>query len=551
MLKSLKVKFTLFIILCNIPLIILAGICLIRTAITIKTSITEVKQQSLSSILENIDHTLEKADTTIYTNYNIDFINDYKNAKLSPNGLFYFYQSVKKQLDSDAFANEAYISFFNYTPEEDYLILDQASSLSLHRQDFIDFIKSLSFPASRGSWRVLELGSETLLVHQYKIGNNILGFYVSLNKLIAAISQNKAADGFYFITDDQNSKLVTNSTEDEQQVTTFLSGSHNYQVLYETSEYGYRLHYLYFQQTFWKYASFSFYIVIIMIIFALLCIPFTLLFTNGFVFRPLKRLRYGLDQLQKNDFTYRMNNTLSSSEFNIISQSFNMMASRINNLQYEIKVREEEKRKAELSWLKHQINPHFLLNNINLIFTLASNPVNEKIQQLSKYLFDYMRYTLRVDKSTIPLSDEIHHLKDYLSILQINYPGRIMYNIHCEDSLNSYTVPTFILNTVLENSIHHGFPPEPQQLTIQIEFSLIIKDDKKYLYSMIFDNGPGYPEDIINQINHFDNFTDYFSSHIGLKNIKSRLSLLYGEHNLLRISNRSGGGAFTEINIPI
>ena len=552
MFQSLKSKFTVFVVSLNIPLLILACIVLSYSVNAINTGIRKSMLELLNSKMTEINRSLEKAATSIYSmGYNSTYINNYDSAKMSTNGLFWYYQDTKLLLNAAGQANEPYISFFYYNVSNDYLILDQNSSLNGNKQPFTDHMNSLDFPGQNRAWEIVLLNDYAVLVHQIKLKDNIIGLYINLNNFLQSETLSGVNEGIYFFTDPQQSLLIAGNTKNQEIASSYLSQKSSWDGVEDLSDCGYRLNYIYPAKTIGEKLSFSVCIVLCMILLTILCVPASLFFISKYIFRPLNRLRYGLDQMQKNDLTCRINETISSAEFNSLSHSFNMMASTIQNLRTEILKTEEEKRASELSWLKHQIHPHFLLNNMNLIYTLADKSENTLIQKLSLYLSDYMRYTLKVDQSNIFLSDELKHLKDYLSILQINYPDSISFQIICKESLYRYQVPTYIINTILENSIEHAFSASHSKLDIKIKIYEGKEGTNRFLYILVSDNGIGYTEDIIHYVNNFQEFSNYFSDHIGLRNIKSRLYLMYGLADSLSISNQTDGGALTTVKIPI
>lgn len=546
MFKSLKSKFTLLLLSFGIPIVIFTVFSLEYSISTIKNNTLELMDQELSSKISMIDLSLESSKNTIESNYSMSYINQFNSAPLTNNGLYFFYQDTKEMLNNFYLNNDSYISFFNYTPGEDYLILSQFSSLQNNQDAFVDCISSLSFPADNGKWRIAELNDYSILLYTVKFGGNIMGLYVKLDDLASLIFPADQLSGFYFITNTEDSIVVSSDEERKTQALEYLSEQSPYQGISRTSDYGYRLYYIFPSYSLFDYAD----LYVYMLAFIALLIVSSHVFMNYYIFKPLNRLCYGLVRVQSNDYTYRMNESLSSTEFNTLSCSFNAMSKKISQLIDDIQDREKAKRKAELVWLKHQINPHFLLNNMNLIYTLASDRQYEKIQQLSKYLFDYMRYTLRVEQSSLPLGEELYYLRNYLSILQFNYPDHIHYQIQCDDFLLQYPVPTFILNTILENSVKHSLSLDQKALHISLEITKVPEEAGTYIHISIADNGNGYPEEIITQINRNDDLDNYFSSHIGLKNIKYRLYLHYNENNLLQLSNRNGS-AVTLVKIPI
>lgn len=111
---------------------------------------------------------------------------------------------------------------------------------------------------------------------------------------------------------------------------------------------------------------------------------------------------------------------------------------------------------AELRALKAQINPHFLFNTLNSIAELVeSNP--EKAVKITENLSDLFRFILVSTKSeNIMLSEELDHVKQYLSIMKVRFENRLNVIWQVESGIGGYYVPPMIIQPIVENAINHG-----------------------------------------------------------------------------------------------
>ena len=185
---------------------------------------------------------------------------------------------------------------------------------------------------------------------------------------------------------------------------------------------------------------------------------------------------------------------------------------RSNDIQYQL---QEEKRKtaeAELTWLKHQLNPHFLFNTLNNISSLTQidpDRAQESIGQLSDTL-RYALYDTDVDK--VPLSGEVAFMDNYIHLMQLRCN-------EMTDVSTSWQVPSgdvkiapllFIspienafkhgVNARMKSFVHIGLHPEGKDLVFTCENSLFEKTGE-----------------------------DHIGSGIGVENLKRRLELIYPE----------------------
>lgn len=181
----------------------------------------------------------------------------------------------------------------------------------------------------------------------------------------------------------------------------------------------------------------------------------------------------------------------------------------------------EQKKIAELTALKNQLNPHFLFNTLNNLYVLAlkkSDDAPKVIQKLSEIL-DYILY--RCNDDFVPLKKEIELIENYLSLEKIRYADRV--NITFEKNITGEEkVAPLLLLTFVENAFKHGVVNEIDKAKINIK---ITKEKKRLVFS-IENSKP-------TAVNTSEN-----KESIGLENIKKQLELLYPRAYNLMIENK-------------
>lgn len=151
---------------------------------------------------------------------------------------------------------------------------------------------------------------------------------------------------------------------------------------------------------------------------------------------------------------------------------------------------EKELVELEQKALRLQMNPHFLFNALNSIQSLVAL---EKHKEARKYLQKFaklMRLTLqnsRVD--TIPLSDEITTLSNYVELEQFSMKAPFEFSINTSDNINTDNIyiPPMMLQPFVENAIKHGLPELGNAGVLEVKFRL----EKQFLICQIIDNGIG------------------------------------------------------------
>jgi LytS/YehU family sensor histidine kinase len=177
----------------------------------------------------------------------------------------------------------------------------------------------------------------------------------------------------------------------------------------------------------------------------------------------------------------------------------------------------------QLEYLKYQINPHFFMNTLNNIHALVDiDPAKAKatIVELSRM----MRYVLyEGDKSLIPVLREIEFLHNYVRLMKLRYTERVEVNVDIPVNLSEGMIPPLLLITFLENAFKHGVSYQ------QDSFIHIIMDqeDGMLFFKCINSKKAPVPQQ------------DPVPSEggLGLKNVKQRLDLIYGENYTLEFKD--------------
>jgi LytS/YehU family sensor histidine kinase len=189
----------------------------------------------------------------------------------------------------------------------------------------------------------------------------------------------------------------------------------------------------------------------------------------------------------------------------------------------------------ELNNLKNQLNHHFIFNALNSIRALVDeNPLKSKqaINQLSNILRNSLTFE---KKGLTKFDDEMKIVKDYLGLESIRFEERLKTEIDIHPDSNSFLVPPFMIQTLVENGIKHGISKLTEGGIIQVKTLA----DKSRLKIQIRNSG------------HLLNGTRRGKAGgLGIKNTRHRLKLLYGDDASFRIVNENNNFVLTEIIIP-
>jgi len=277
----------------------------------------------------------------------------------------------------------------------------------------------------------------------------------------------------------------------------------------------------------------------------LIVIVVHLIIIRSILSKPLNSLIKAMKRIGQGNIDIRVKKS-KSNEMNFLIHNFNTMMEQINNLKIDNYERELEVKDLEVKGLQSQINPHFYLNTLNIIYNLAALKEYKYVQDLTLHLADYFRFITQNNQKTIYLKDEINHIKNYLEIHKIRYPKNFKYEIVLPLECENIVIPPLIVQPFVENSIKHGMG---RVTPFVIEINITVKGDNLSVISK--DNGEGFSEDMIKSLSTEDYFKENTKEHIGIRNVYRRLQLCYEENSKLLFSNGEKGGAIVEILLPI
>lgn len=283
-------------------------------------------------------------------------------------------------------------------------------------------------------------------------------------------------------------------------------------------------------------------------LFAFLLLSLYLIYLNSIILRPMNALLKGMRTLKRGDWAIRLNNS-PSKEFHAVTETFNDMAHQIQELKINVYEEQIRTHKAELKHLQLQINPHFLLNSINVIYNLAQLKNFSVIQAMCLNLVKYFRFTTKTSQPFVRLSEEMEHMDSYLCIQQLRFPGRITFRITIDEDAKQVPIPPLIVQPFIENAIKYGF--DFMEEPFHIEIQAMLDADPRFCYIRIVDNGCGFSQEMLESLQSGLYFQRTDDQHLGIWNSYHRLQLLYRNAAHLNFDNCAESGALIELRIPV
>jgi len=204
-------------------------------------------------------------------------------------------------------------------------------------------------------------------------------------------------------------------------------------------------------------------------------------------------------------------------------------------------------KEAEIKMLQSQINPHFLFNTLTVIGSVTRTDPS-KARELILSLSDYFRKNLSINHKSVPLVEEIEHVKSYVSIEQARLKDDlcVAYDIA---SLPPVELPPLTLQPLVENAIKHGVYPKNAVGKVNVT----AEEHHGKVVITIVDDGVGMKQEQLEMlrdvIKSTKEITECKSDSYGFSNVINRLNTFFGERVTIELSSQENVG--TEIRIDI
>lgn len=214
--------------------------------------------------------------------------------------------------------------------------------------------------------------------------------------------------------------------------------------------------------------------------------------------------------------------------------------------------RELKERKLELELLRNQLNPHFLLNTLQMLNwkimreMKGYSDLNFIVENLSKIL----SYSLCPAQKLARLEDEMKYTISYVALQEYSRNSRITVEWGLEDSMKEYLVPRLIFQPVVENAFKHAFPKDESP---NKAFHIIVKFERRFgdLRICITDNGVGMDSKTLDNVRESMTKSVHEEGGIGLSNTNKRIQLLFGTRFGVQIDSAAGKGTDVILTIPM
>lgn len=242
---------------------------------------------------------------------------------------------------------------------------------------------------------------------------------------------------------------------------------------------------------------------------------------------PLPEVRFNEPSL-----TLLYNNIRSSSQsmgvwlmFSIV-MAYALSMSFIRELYQQLLLKREfelRKNTAELAVYKAQINPHFLFNTLNSLYSMLIG-TSERAENAFIKFIDLVKYTYTsVDNETVALRDEINYIRNYIDLQALRLNGHTKVEWHCEVDDEQQRIPPMIMITFLENVFKYGVSANRDCV---ISLRLTLREGQLEFRTV---------NDVIRHVDEFRT-----EAPVGIENCRARLNSLFPGRYRLTVDEKNG-----------
>ncbi len=286
---------------------------------------------------------------------------------------------------------------------------------------------------------------------------------------------------------------------------------------------------------------------------------------TGNIIAPLRQLAVYADEVSSGNFDIQMVESKSEDEIGVVTNAFSQMIRSIKDYIEKIRVSMETERQleekellmethlkdAQLKYLQAQINPHFMFNTLNAGAQLSMLEGADKTYDYLQNVAEFFRYTVKKGNDTVTIRDEIELVNHYIYILNVRFSGDIHYSEEIDEELLNVSMPSMILQPIVENCVNHGIREMGDMGKINLS---VYRMDNLACIS-IQDNGKGMDKESIKRVlegTYRELELKGDSNGIGMDNVIARLKLFTETEDVMTIiSEGKNQGTEVIIYLPL
>ena len=244
---------------------------------------------------------------------------------------------------------------------------------------------------------------------------------------------------------------------------------------------------------------------------------------------PIDRIAENMDKIKNGADVSELEDVTSEyTEISELNQTLKNMVDQIYGLE-----------QVKLDYLHLQANPHFILNGLNMLYTILEQKKETELTGYVLMLVKHMRFMIHLKEKTIPLKGEMEFTRNYIGLYQKRVPFQIILQEEGTGQYPDMQVLPYSIQTIVENCVKYGMSKDGN---IYIFISVEQAEGRNII--KISDRGKGINKDIGVMIAENQRVIDeYGKEHIGMYNVKSRMQMIFGDSALFEVLENPEGGS--------
>lgn len=287
------------------------------------------------------------------------------------------------------------------------------------------------------------------------------------------------------------------------------------------------------------------FLILTQVLFATIAILMIIYAQQG-ILLPLKKFSKMLEDFKKDETRIQPEKVQELGEAGVLLNQLVEQISELEKTVYEEKIKSQ---KVQLDFQQIRIRPHFFINCLNVIHSMARVGRTDEIEDLCLCVSSYLRSLYSCSNSTYPLQEELALIQNYLEIVKEVNGQKFTLHTEIEAGTETIQIPPLLIETFVENSLKYAKTIRSVEIDITVH-KRTDGDGKEILLIQVEDTGKGFEENTLKALNDGVFQRKDERHQIGIINVVERLDLMYGVEAEISFQN-TGKGAGVFIRIPV
>ncbi|CAH1210225.1 hypothetical protein PAECIP111890_03445 [Paenibacillus sp. JJ-223] len=447
-------------------------------------------------------------------------------------------------------------NFFYYLESSEYFL--NCAPISISYSDYSEVKRQIiTLTREKGvyekfysHWTPIHVNGTSYLINIAPYYNRYLIALISADDLIAPLQQmNLGANGYASLVDENGMQLSGpasgENTADPQPSFMDVLQSHNVVSSdFSNADFSARMVI--------KFGAFEKIMVaqlLIMLLFLIVTCSLSaiLMFFRTNLLVPIQRFSKNLALINEGDEAADLKSSRIM-ELEQVNAQFKELVGQIKRFKIDRYEQELEKQKIRLDYMKLQIKPHFFLNCLTSMYSMAQMQMYKEIESMALATSRYFRYIFQSGDNFVLLENEIEHARTFLDIQKSRYRDAFSYRIEQSEGITGVAVPPLVIQTFIENAVKYGVSRD-RELCITLSVTQERREHGDVVLIQISDTGPGFSPEILDALMRGEALEQTGGNRIGIMNTIQRLELLYRHEATITFANDASGARIT-LSLP-